>query len=315
MVELLFGGNTTLLGGVRAENTSTDYTAYELILDEEGDPVELTPVTGDKDYTEWLPQVHLVYRLDDASNLRAAVTRSLARPNFEMIAPWRLINREDQEIELGNPDLDVTTAWNLDLMWERYLDPLGIISAGLFYKQLDDSVFSFKFDEVIDDIEYEVTQPQNGDSADLWGIELAYQNQFSGEGFWGGFGVYFNYTYIDSEANYPDRETTRLQGQSEHVGNVALVYEKYGFSGRLSVNYNGNSLMEVGGEAAEDLWVDDHTQLDFLGRVQLSKKISLTLELINLTDEPYRVFEGTEDRPRQEEYYGWWGAFGVRFDL
>jgi TonB-dependent receptor len=315
MVELLFGGNTTLLGGVRAENTSTDYTAYELILDEEGDPVELTPVTGDKDYTEWLPQVHLVYRLDDASNLRAAVTRSLARPNFEMIAPWRLINREDQEIELGNPDLDVTTAWNLDLMWERYLDPLGIISAGLFYKQLDDSVFSFKFDEVIDDIEYEVTQPQNGDSADLWGIELAYQNQFSGEGFWGGFGVYFNYTYIDSEANYPDRETTRLQGQSEHVGNAALVYEKYGFSGRLSVNYNGNSLMEVGGEAAEDLWVDDHTQLDFLGRVQLSKKISLTLELINLTDEPYRVFEGTEDRPRQEEYYGWWGALGVRFDL
>jgi len=39
------------------------------------------------------------------------------------------------------------------------------------------------------------------------------------------------------------------------------------------------------------------------------------LELINLTDEPYRVFEGTEDRPRQEEYYGWWGTLGVRFDL
>jgi TonB-dependent receptor len=316
MVELLFGGNTTLLGGIRVENTSTEYTSYELILDEEGDPLGLAPTSGDKDYTEWLPQVHLVYRLDDRSNLRAAVTRSLARPNFEMIAPWRLINREDQEIELGNPELDVTTAWNLDLMWERYLEPLGILSAGLFYKQLDDSVFIFNFEEVIDDIEYEVTQPQNGDSAELWGIELAYQNQFTSlGGFWGGFGVYLNYTYIDSEANYPDRETTRLQGQSEHVGNVALVYEKYNFSGRLSVNYNGNSILEIGGEAAEDIWVDDHTQLDFLGRVQLSKKISLVLELINLTDEPYRVFEGIEDRPRQEEYYGWWGTLGVRFDL
>ena len=63
-------------------------------------PYYVTP--GDKDYTEVLPQVHYVYRLDDRSNLRAAVTRSLARPNFEDIAPWRLINREDEEIERGN---------------------------------------------------------------------------------------------------------------------------------------------------------------------------------------------------------------------
>jgi TonB-dependent receptor len=201
-------------------------------------------------------------------------------------------------------------------MWERYLDPIGIISAGLFYKNLDNNIFLFNFDEEIDGIEYEVTQPQNGESATLWGLELAYQNNFvNAPGFWSGFGLYLNYTYVDSEADYPDRETTRLQGQSEHTGNIALVYEKYGFSGRLSYNYNGKSIDEIGGEAAEDLWVDDHAQLDFLGRLQLSKKISLVLELINLTDEPYRVFEGTSDRPRQEEYYSWWGVLGVRFDL
>ena len=78
---------------------------------------------------------------------------------------------------------------------------------------------------------------------------------------------------------------------------------------------NGKSILEVGGEAAEDIWVDDHEQLDFLGRVQLSRKISLVLELINLTDEPYRVYEGTPDRPIQEEYYSWWGILGLRFDL
>jgi TonB-dependent receptor len=316
MVELLFGGATTLMGGVRVENTSTKYDAFELVYDEEGDPVSLEPISGDKDYTEWLPQVHFIYKLDDRSNLRAAITRSLARPNFEDIAPWRLVNREDEEIELGNPDLDVTTAWNADLMWERYLQPIGIISAGLFYKQLEDNIFIFNFDEEIDGIEYEVTQPRNGESADLWGIELAYQNNFTNaQGFWGGFGLYLNYTYVDSEAEYPDRETTRLQGQSEHTGNIALIYEKYGFSGRLSYNYNGKSIVEIGGEAAEDLWVDDHAQLDFLGRVQVSNKISLVLELINLTDEPYRVYEGVPERPRQEEYYSWWGLLGVRFDL
>jgi TonB-dependent receptor len=316
MVELMFGGTSTLLGGVRVENTTTSYTANELILDEEGDPVALSPVTGEKDYTEWLPQFHYVYRLDERSNLRAAVTRTLARPNFENVAPWRLINQEDEEIELGNPDLEVTKSWNLDLMYERYLDPVGIISGGLFYKDITDNIFFFTFDQEIDGIEYEVTQPLNGDSATLWGVELAYQNNFTrARGFWGGFGLYLNYTYVDSEAKYPDREVTRLQGQSENTGNIALVYEKYGFSGRLSYNYNGKSILEIGGEAAEDLWVDNHAQLDFMGRIQLSSKISLVLELINLTDEPYRIFEGTPDRPRQEEYYSWWGVLGIRFDL
>ena len=60
---------------------------------------------------------------------------------------------------------------------------------------------------------------------------------------------------------------------------------------------------------------DDHAQIDFLGRFQLTDRFSLVLELVNLTDEPYRVFEGTPDRPRQEEYYSWWGVLGVRFDL
>jgi TonB-dependent receptor len=316
MVELLFGGRTTFLGGVRVEDTTTDYTAYELVVDEEGDPIGVSPVTGEKSYTEWLPQFHFIYRLDDRSNLRAALTRTLARPNFEDIAPWRFINREDEEIELGNPDLDVTTAINLDLMYERYLEPIGIISLGAFYKELTDSIFTFNFDQEIDGTEFEVTQPRNGEDADLWGLEMAYQNNFTdAPGFWGGFGLYLNYTYVDSDANYPDRETTRLQGQSEHTGNVALVYEKYGFSGRLSYNYNGKNILEIGGEAAEDLWVDDHEQLDFLGRVQVSDKLSLVLELINLTDEPYRVYEGSSDRPRQEEYYSWWGILGLRFDL
>jgi TonB-dependent receptor len=316
MGEFLFGGNTTFLGGVRVEDTSTDYTAYELVLDEEGDPVGLSPVTGDKQYTEWLPQFHLVFKTDDRSQLRAAITRTLARPNFEDIAPWRLVNDEDLEIETGNPDLEVTTAWNADLMWERYLEPIGIISAGVFYKDLTDYVYIFTFDEEIDGDEYEVTQPRNGDKATLWGVEVAFQNNFTNwSGGSGGFGLYLNYTWVDSEANYPDRDPTILPGQSEHTGNIAISYEKYGISTRLSWNYNGKNLDEVGGDPEEDIWVDDHAQLDFLFRWQVARKWSIVTEVINITDEPYTVFEGTPDRIRQQELYGWWATFGVRFDL
>lgn len=316
MTELLFGAKLSFLGGVRVENTQVDYKAYELVLDDEGDPLDLMPVTGDKSYTEALPQFHLVYKTGKDSQLRAAVTRSLARPNFEDMAPWRLLNLEDMEIELGNPDLDVTTAWNLDLMWEKYLQPIGIVSAGLFYKDLTDYIYFFNVDEVIDGEEFEVTQPRNGDKGHLWGIEVAFQNNFTNwPGAAGGLGLYANYTYIDSEAEYPDREPTFLPGQSEHVGNIAIVFEKYGISTRLSYNFNGKNILEVGEEAAEDLWVDDHGQLDFLFRYQFTDRFGIVLEAINITDEPYTVFEGTKDRLRQQEYYGWWATLGVRFDL
>ncbi len=316
MTELLFGARTSFLGGVRVESTKDEYLAYELALDEEGDPLELMPVTGDKSYTEWLPQFHLVYKTGDESQLRAAVTRSLARPNFEDMAPWRLLNLEDMEIELGNPDLDVTTSWNADLMWEQYLQPLGIISAGVFYKDLTDYIFIYNVDEEIDGEEFEVTQARNGDKGSLWGVEVAFQNNFtSWSGFWGGFGLYGNYTYVDSEGKYPDRAAGPLPGQAEHVANLAISYEKYGISTRLSYNFNGKNILEVGGDPEEDLWVDDHAQLDFLFRVQVSKQFSIVLEAINITDEPYTVFEGVADRIRQQEYYGWWATLGVRFDL
>jgi TonB-dependent receptor len=314
--EFILGANTSFMGGVRVENTKDEYTAAELVVDEEGDPVGLTPVTGDKSYTEWLPQFHLVYKTGEGSQLRAAVTRSLARPNFEDMAPWRFVNDEDGEIEMGNPDLDVTTAWNLDLMWEKYLQPVGILSAGVFYKDLTDYIYIFQVDEVIDGEDYEVTQPRNGDKANLAGFEIAFQNQFSNwNGFWGGFGLYGNYTYVDSEAEYPDRESTTLPGQSKNIGNFALVYEKYGVTTRLSYNYNGKKLLEVGGDIDEDIWVDDHAQLDFLFRVQVAKRWAIIFEAINITDEPYTAYEGTADRIRQQEYYSWWATLGVRFDL
>ncbi len=314
--EFMFGANVTFMGGVRVESTKDDYVAYQLVLDEEGDPIDLSPVTDDKSYTEWLPQFHLVYKTGNDSQLRAALTRTLARPNFEDMAPWRFVNLEDREAELGNPDLNVTTAWNVDLMWEKYLEPIGIISAGVFYKDLTDYIYIFQADEVIDGEDVEVTQPRNGDKATIAGLELAFQNQFTNlKGGWGGLGLYLNYTYVDSEANYPDRDATALPGQSEHVGNAALVYEKYGITARLAYNYNGKKLIEVGGDIEEDIWVDDHGQLDFLFRVQATKKWSFVLEFINITNEPYTAYENTPDRIRQQEYYDWWATLGVRFDL
>ena len=316
MGEFAYGNRMTLLVGARVENTETSYRAFELEFDEEGDPSALSPVTGGQDYTEILPMIHLKYRVDDKSNLRAALTRTLARPNFEDLAPFQVTNFEDEEIVRGNPDLEVTTAVNLDLLYERYLEPLGIISMGVFYKELDNNIFFSTFDEDIGGDTFEVEQPINGDKADLLGFEFAYQNRFASlPAPWDGLGLYFNYTWVDGEADYPDRPAAPLQGQAEQTGNLALSYEKGGFSSQVSLNFNSEYILAVGGEAAEDQWIDEHFQVDFSMRQQLNDRWSLFLDLVNLGDEPYRVYEGVANRPRQEEYYSWWGTFGFRIDF
>jgi hypothetical protein len=43
--------------------------------------------------------------------------------------------------------------------------------------------------------------------------------------------------------------------------------------------------------------------------------MALTLELVNLTNEPFRRYLGTSNRPVQEEYYSWWGMLGLKWSL
>ena len=309
MGEFDLSSKVTLLAGLRAEKTDTAFNAFELIYDEEGEPSELTPTVGEKSFTEWLPMVHLKYKLGESSYLRAAITRTFARPNFGDQAPYRLTNEEDREIELGNPDLDYTTAWNGDLLFEQYLPSVGILSGGIFYKELSNNIYISTFKQDIDGEEYEITQALNAESGWLRGLEFALQRRF------GAFGIYLNYTYADSESSYPTREDTKLPGQSEHVGNLAFSLELGGFTGRIALNYNGHSLFAVGEDAATDQYVDDHVQLDFSAQQRLGKNVAIYLEAVNLTDEPYRVYEGTSDRPLQEEYYMWWGTIGVKLNF
>jgi hypothetical protein len=56
-------------------------------------------------------------------------------------------------------------------------------------------------------------------------------------------------------------------------------------------------------------------QLDFSASQRITSKLRIFVELINLTDEPYRVYEGSSDRPVQEEYYSWWGTIGVKVNF
>jgi TonB-dependent receptor len=315
-VELYLSDRLLLLPGLRYEQTDADSTGYEVLFDSEGDWASTEPVKGSNDYGLLLPNLQLRYAVDGNTNLRAAVTRTFARPNYADLAPYRLVFEEDAEIELGNPTLDPTSSWNLDLMVERYFATVGVVSAGAFYKSLQDFIYPFRFEEEVGDETYEVTQPRNGDNASLLGLELAYHNQLRRlPAPWSGLGLFANYTYIDSEAAFPGRGDTTVPGQAEHVGNFGVSYELGGFSGLVAVNVHGKYLEEVGGDDAEDVYVDDHVQLDLSAAYRLTGGLQLRLQLNNLTDEPFRRYLADADRPVQEEYYSWGALLSVSYDF
>jgi len=308
---------TTLLGG-RFEYTDIDYTGNVIEFNEDGDLLPTTQLNEKKDYSNFFPMIHFKYKLAENTNLRAAATNSISRPNYYDIVPYRIINREDEEIEQGNSQLEPTTSWNFDLMAEHYFQSVGIISGGFFYKNLSDIIYAAASEQsggLYDG--YDVLQPVNGESAWLLGLELNWQQQLTFlPGFLNGFGIYANYTYTKSETEIAGRdEKISLPGQSEHVANFALSYEKYGFTGRVAVNVHGEYISEVGEDETQDIFYDTRTQLDISASYRILNNVQLFAEFVNVSDNPLRYFQGNSDRPMQQEWYSWWSHFGLKLDL
>ena len=314
MAEIYLGPKLLLLPGVRYESTRVDYQGYQILYDDGGDYVSTSPVTGGDTYGVLLPGVHVRYSPDESTNLRLAYARTLARPNYYDLVPYQIVQQENATIDRGNSGLKPSVADNLDVMLERYFRSVGSVSGGFFYKHVNDYIYPFRFTEQAYGDTYYVTQPRNGDSAALWGLEVAFQNQFRFlPAPFDGLGLYANYTWTNSSATLPDRTTTStLPGQSADVGNLAVWYEKAGFSVRASWNFHGRYVDSVGADAATDVYYDNHKQLDFSVSQRITRNIQLYADFLNLTNAPLRYYEGAWDRPIQQEYYRWWTMAGVR---
>lgn len=322
-----------LVGGVRYEKTKVKYNSKDVVIDAAGDLEEIRPVSGSSDYDFFLPQVQARFELDKLTNLRASATYSYARPNFSEIIPSQEINREDEVATIGNAALKPTKSLNLDLMIEHYFGNVGILSAGIFHKKLDDfiyrkvlfnSPYPLTGTPVIPSID--VIQAQNGNDANLTGVEVAFQRKLDFlPGILNRFSLYANYTYTHSKANLqsrtadPDKpneiESLRLPGQATSVGNLALAYESKKLLVRLAANFNGEYLSEIGGEASEDLYVKSRMQLDLSASYVISQRFRLFAEGLNLTNQPFESYMGDKSTTTQREFYSWWMRLGLKFDL
>ncbi len=303
--------STTLLLGGRLEQTATEGQAAQF----DNKTGQITPQQADNDYLKFFPSAHLRYELDNGVIVRSAYSTALNRGNFADLVPYVIVEERSSNggsISVGNIDLKATYAHNLDLMAEYYLEPLGHVAAGVFYKQLKDPIFKARSTETSGEFAgFQMTRPENGDSGRLYGLELNWQQTLAALP---GFGVMLNYTLAESNADLPFAiGETDLPGTSRHTYNAALNYENYGISAQLAYNYRTEYVdtLDTQDPALNIFW-DGRATLDFSTSYKLTSQLSIYAEATNLTDSKAIRYQGERRRVYEHEQFGRAWQFGVR---
>ncbi|WP_420401112.1 TonB-dependent receptor [Flagellimonas sp.] len=309
----------SMLAGLRVENTKINSLGNEVIFDDEGDFDSFNQIRDESSYTNFLPGVHFKYNPGNNTVLRFAWTNTIARPNYVDLVPFRNVINEDEEVETGNAELDPTTSMNFDLVAEHYFESVGIISGGIFYKDIKDFIYVSLSEDTATG--FDLFQPLNGDSASIFGAEIAFQRQLDFlPGFAKNFSIYLNYTLLTSSTDGirngdEIREDIDLPGTAPNMFNGSLGYADKKFSIRLSTNFSDAYIDELGGNSFEDRYYDKQFFVDLNASFTINKNLRLYADLNNLTNQPLRYYQGVENRTQQVEFYEKRLTFGLKYDL
>lgn len=306
-------GNATWVYGLRYEDTSATYTGKNW-----NSNLLYTGVARfNNDYDFWAPSLNVKFDVNDTQIARVGVFRSLVRPGFNQSRAGAIINNEDQEIQGGNPELDPTTAWNFDVSYEFYLNQDTFLSAGLFYKQIQDSIVEVKRQDVTLRGEFwqEASTFVNADDSNIFGYEFSFQTAWEN-----GLLFVLNYTRADGETDLPadaasgDRTIPYFK-QAENTANLVLGYDKGPWDVRLATNFRDDYLDEVGGDALNDRYTSDHMQVDLTVKYQVNDNLLLNAAALNLNDRPEYYYFGNGARLSQYDEYGSTFILGMRYQF
>ncbi|MFO7721376.1 MAG: outer membrane beta-barrel protein [Gillisia sp.] len=289
-------GNTEIQAGVRAEQTYQSYEINELSAS--SNDVE---IGQEQDYLDFFPSLSLKHRLTDKSNLKATYFKGISRPGFYEIVPTvRSAGGGDSFYsERGNSDLRPSYGHSADMRYEFFPNSIDQILLGVFYKKIIDPI-EYGFPLVSEEGENPVTNrilPQNYDDAINFGVEFDFTKYINK------FGLRLNYTYTNSQISTnkivinEDRsrtlvnQTRPLQGQSDHIGNVSLLYKDLvnKLDVQLVVNYTGERIVFVSPFLDADHYMRPMTQMDFSIEKGLSNRFVVFFKGNNLLNTPFQL--------------------------
>ncbi|MDO9607009.1 MAG: TonB-dependent receptor [Brevundimonas sp.] len=301
-----------VVAGLRVEHTEVTNTNW----------IEDDAQTGfgdtDSNYTNVLPSVTAIYRPSDNFVYRGAIWTSFSRPEFSNISRGVSVSRASPRpgqtlgdivsISRGNPDLKPAEALNLDVSAEYYPDRSSLVSIGVFHKKIDHFIFTNGSAVDADTQEGTITisQPKNGETAKITGVELNLIKSFEGmDAPFDGFGVEANLTRQVSEAetglDYRKGRSISFIQAPDLIYNASLTYQKYGFEARLSYQYQGAYIEDLRDNAV-DKWVQPNKSLDFHSRYNFRPGLTMDFDVQNILD-GHRYYTTKGESPSYQKDY------------
>jgi TonB-dependent receptor len=295
-----------------------------------------TPITNNPSYLDALPSLQLRYSLSQNSALRAVYSRGIARPDPYQLVPFVTADESKNPVALtaGDPNIKPEHANNYDLLYEKYLHPVGMLQAGFFFKQLNDpqiqlsnapaSLFPATMQSVFNSYAVGGVVPPissyvNGQNAWLYGFEVSYQQRLSMlPGVLKGLGLSTNYTFTDSEEKgVPGGRTgsPALIRQAPNTWNFSPTYDNKHLSIRAGFNYSGANIYSYNWFPAKDssglgpkgpsgdTYTMAHKQLDAQGSYRIGHGLTLMAYGLNLTNAVFGYYTGSPQFVNQREYY------------
>ena len=313
-------GVTTIAGRDLHINTGMRYAhTDQLVVGPSQVGTEIVDITSSSTYENFLPSINLTYDVADNVKLRASASRTMTRPDAGAILPGITFSDPSAlTATAGNPNLKPYTSDNYDLGGEIYTGGIGYVGVSLFMKNIQgftvttseqvafgslnipfDSLISTQQNALNDrslqtgipvaQLPITVNRPVNLRDLKIKGIEATWVQPL--DFLVKGLGFSANGTYLKQSSSSGLVAT----GVSPWSYNLQGFYENGGLS--VSVNYvwNDEAIAVNGpqnGINGADLKSDARGQLDMSAGYQLpffNKALRLTLDVLNITDEPIRT--------------------------
>lgn len=251
-------------------------------------------------YRNVFPGVHFRYEPRHGLVTRASWSTGIGRPGFGSIIPGDSVSHENERVTANNTGLKPQYADNFDATVEYYYEPVGMVSASVFLKEISDFIFTADVGLIPDGPDngfggnyagYELRTQQNGGFARVRGLEVALQHQFSHlPGFWGGLAVFANHTWLETVGDYGNIGSTvtqaELAGFVPRTASFGVSYNYGRWTLRTLTTYRGSSLQAIQADPTNQRFNKSRMPTDFSASYSFSPRLTVFTSVTNLFGSP-----------------------------
>jgi TonB-dependent receptor len=255
--------------------------------------------TGTED--NFYPGIHLKYPLTTGVQLRGSWARSTGRPNIADLVASDTFNDSNLTIVGATPDLKSQVSSNLDIAIEYYFEPVGMLSAAYFHKDI--SGFIQNISETLTANNpygpeydgYRLTRKVNFGESAVAGYELAYSQQMTFlPGMLKGLGVFANYTSLKATG---DRGGTggvkaTLTNFVPKTLNAGVSWRYRRFEARVKYNWASDILRGYNANPASTQWDLDRETVDLNFKYGFARRYEVYCDVMNATQTNETKFRG-----------------------